>query len=315
VIHALHHLGALAIAAAAVPALRSADWTHRSPRVAVVLWQATAFAAAAAAVGLSLTAGLHPYRRGIVPGLALFLGDLTGPAAMPPGVGLRNLVAVAAGLLLGTALCAALARATWSAALTRRRHRTLLTLLARHDARAGEAYVLDHPAAAAYCLPGRRPSIVLSAGALELLTAAQVRAVLAHERAHAAERHHLVLLPFVALRRIPGCRSAAAAVRLLIEMCADDRATRECARGDLADALERFAAAGHLGTPTGALAAAGRESGPPAGAGTDARLQVRIARLRGELRPSPVVARLALLAASLTLVATPLSLFALPWSP
>ena len=83
----------------------------------------------------------------------------------------------------------------------RRRHRALLSLLAHGDPKVPGALVVDYPAAAAYCVPGLRSRIVISAGALDLLDQAELAAVLAHERAHLRERHDLVLLPFTALAR------------------------------------------------------------------------------------------------------------------
>ena len=106
----------------------------------------------------------------------------------------------------------------------------LLSLLAHGDPKVPGALVVDHPAAAAYCVPGLRSAIVISAGALDLLDQAELAAVLAHERAHLRDRHDLVLLPFTALLSAfrwsaqPAGRHGA--VALLVEMHADD-----CARG------------------------------------------------------------------------------------
>jgi Zn-dependent protease with chaperone function len=160
----------------------------------------------------------------------------------------------------------------------RRRHRALLALIARHGDEG--TLVLDHPAAAAYCLPGTFQSrVVVSAGTLELLDRAELAAVLAHERAHVRERHDLVLIPFASLRQIfPGFRLVARcmdAVELLIEMRADDRAKRHRHPRLLATALLRFAAARPAAAPSGALAA--HERGGP--------VMARVNRL---LDPAPV---------------------------
>ncbi len=95
----------------------------------------------------------------------------------------------------------------------RQRQRTLLSLLAHGDPKVPGALVVDHPAAAAYCLPGLRSAIVISAGALNLLNADELAAVLAHERAHLRERHDLVLLPFTALLRAFGWAGVARQAR------------------------------------------------------------------------------------------------------
>src|SRR5260370_1182733 len=55
------------------------------------------------------------------------------------------------------------------------------------------AVVLDAAQRVAYCVPGRRPTIVVTSAALAVLDPAQLPAVLAHERAHLAGRHHLLI--------------------------------------------------------------------------------------------------------------------------
>jgi Zn-dependent protease with chaperone function len=103
------------------------------------------------------------------------------------------------------------------------------------------AVVLDAPRAAAYCVPGRPGTIVLTSGALALLDPAQLAAVLAHERAHLAGRHHLL----IALTRglaavfpaVPLFTQGPQNVTRLAEMCADDAATRHSGRRILMAAL------------------------------------------------------------------------------
>ena len=113
---------------------------------------------------------------------------------------------------------------------TRRRHRDLLDLLATPWPAVPGAHVLDHPVPVAYCLPGLRSRLVLSAGVLDALEPAAVAAVLAHERAHLRERHDLVVLPFVAWGAtapfVRGMVCAQLAVAALVEMRADDVADR-----------------------------------------------------------------------------------------
>jgi Zn-dependent protease with chaperone function len=117
--------------------------------------------------------------------------------------------------------------------------------------------VIDAAAPVAYCLWGRPATIVLSSGALEVLDPAQLEAVLAHERAHLAGRHHLL----IALTR--GLAAAFPGVPLfgrgldhvarLSEMCADDSAARRSGRPALAGAL--LAMATGAAVPAGALGA------------------------------------------------------------
>jgi Zn-dependent protease with chaperone function len=105
----------------------------------------------------------------------------------------------------------------------------------------GAAVVLDAPQPAAYCVPGRPASIVLTSGALAVLSPAQLRAVLAHERAHLAGRHHLLISLTRALAAsfpgVPLLRHGAAEVARLAEMRADDAAARRAGRRVLVAAL------------------------------------------------------------------------------
>lgn len=67
---------------------------------------------------------------------------------------------------------------------------------------------MEHPSPAAYCLPGLRPRVVVTRGALSAPTGAEVAAVLGHERAHATGRHDLVVL--ARCRSVRGCGGAGA---------------------------------------------------------------------------------------------------------
>jgi Zn-dependent protease with chaperone function len=274
-----------AVAAGSIPAasaLASARWPGRSPAAAILLWQALGLGWGLAAVGA--LAGLGAGRRHAAvarAALAVAARVVRGAALGPRPSGLLadlRLASVAAGLLLLMLLCWVLVAASAVVLRARRRQRDLLSLLAHGDPKVPGALVVDHPAAAAYCVPGLRSRIVISAGTLELLDQAELAAVLAHERAHLRERHDLVLLPFTALLRAfrwsAVARRAEGAVALLLEMLADDHALRHRPASQLATALMRVGAAGSQ-VPSGALAADGAGGGEVA---------VRVARL---LRPAP----------------------------
>jgi bla regulator protein blaR1 len=147
----------------------------------------------------------------------------------------------------------------------------------------------------------------VSAGTLALLGPYELAAVLAHERAHARERHDLVLLPFTSLRRMfPQSRTVARtldAVELLIEMAADDRARRHRPAKELATALLRFASAGAAPTPAGTLGALGGDATSP--------ILVRVRRLL-DPTPLPRPMRGAMLAGATLVAAVPLILYAVP---
>jgi Zn-dependent protease with chaperone function len=246
--------------------LTSAGWTSRAPRIAILLWQSLGLTWGLASTGALLAYALEPYGRGVLSGLRAFIGSAisSGPGgAGYPGLrepyGLPRVAALVAGLTLLALLLVVLPTAGVGTLRARRRHRLVLSLIAREDPGVPGVRVLDHPGATAYCIPGLRSEVVISDGALKLLSADELAAVLAHEAAHTRERHDLVLLPFAALRgALPWVRvvgDAQAAVALLIEMAADDRARRRCSARRLATALLRFGTAGAVPTPQGALGA------------------------------------------------------------
>jgi Zn-dependent protease with chaperone function len=270
-------------------ALLRASWPRRSPAAAILLWQALGLSGGLAAVGALLAAGVGgrgTQRAGVLGGLTtlarrLAAGQVLDPH-QPPLLTLLRALMLTAGLALLTVLCCVLLMAFSGAIGARRRQRALLALLAHGDPKAPGALVIDYPAAAAYCLPGIRSQIVVSAGTLDLLAPAELAAVLAHERAHVRARHDLVLIPFTSLRRaFPRSRvitQAHQTVALLVEMMADDRALRVqglLAR-ELATALLRFGTAGTGCAPAGALAVA------------EGELTARVNRL---LAPPPPLSR------------------------
>lgn len=166
--------------------------------------------------------------------------------------------------------------------------------LCEHRDRAGILLrILDHPVAVAYCVPGvRHARVVVSRGLLNTLDATELDAVLAHEAAHVAGRHDLVIQPFVAWERtfpfLDPAREATAAVSLLVEMLADDAAARQTSRRSLARALAQLGGArapvpagalGIIDSPAAVLPALGsheptavgvRDSGPPGPGNPDA---------------------------------------------
>ena len=123
----------------------------------------------------------------------------------------------------------------------------------------GGAVMLDAPEPAAYCVPGRPATIVVTRGALAVLDRAQLTAVLAHERAHLAGRHHLLIALTRALTAclpaVPLFTEGPAEVARLAEMCADDAAARHTARRTLIAAL--LAMGTGTAVPAAALAATG----------------------------------------------------------
>jgi beta-lactamase regulating signal transducer with metallopeptidase domain len=302
-----HVLVLAAVAVGIVPAaavLASAHWPQRSPGPAILLWQSLGLSWGLAAVGALAGLGAVPDRYGIAGGALAGAGRVVRAAVLSakvPGLGnVARLVFFTAAACLLALLCWVLVAASAAVLLARRRHRTLLRLLAHGDPKVPGALVVDHPAAAAYCVPGLRSKIVVSAGTLDLLDQAELAAVLAHERAHVRARHDLVLLPFGALvRAFPRSRLVArahATVALLVEMLADDWALRQRPARELATALLRVGVFGACPAPSGALAAA------------DGEVATRVARLLEPPPHLPVPAQALICCAAATLVAVPVTL-------
>jgi Zn-dependent protease with chaperone function len=301
--YALHHAVLVIACPLVVPLLAHARWLRRVPHTAVLLWQALGLAWALAVVGLAFALGLAPYRLGVLPGLARAAADLTA-GRLADRLNPIQLGALGAGLALTAVLVGALVTCALDVLGARRRHRRLLALVARLCPEAPGALVLEHSAAAAYCLPGMRSQVVVSEGMLKLLDRDQLAAVLAHEHAHARARHDLVLLPFVALRRVLPrlglVAQAADAVALLVEMCADDLACRRHAVRSLATALVRVGTASNTAVPAGALGAA------------TSPLAARVQRLLAPPPPVPWAVGGLAVAVAATVLATPISLLVLP---
>jgi Zn-dependent protease with chaperone function len=226
---------ALVLAWPAPVLLARAGWPARHPAAGLVLWQ-----------GIGLSGGL-----------ALLTTELTVAAA---GRGGRWPVAVWAvltrptlswGLLAfgvtGAWLLFVLARSVLRVAAARRRHRYLLDLLARRSE--SDVDILAHTATVAYSVPGRRSRIVISQGASDALSAAELAAVIEHERAHLRQHHDVVIQPFLAWRHsFPFLATAAAALRSverLTEYLADDAAVARVGAEPLAAALAELAPADH----------------------------------------------------------------------
>ena len=289
-----------------VPALLArARWPRRDPLVALVCWQAVGLAGGLSMIGALLVHGLAPWGHSLPEaGWAV----LSGRAAAEPVRG-HHWVALTLAAVLAAELLGVLALSWVRTVRTRRRHRALLEVVVQPSAALPDARLLEHPAPVAFCIPGARPLLVLSSGMVAELDEAQLAAVVAHERAHLSERHHLLLLPFVAweaaLPVLPATARAHAAVRDLVEMRADDVALRSLpgtgARRTLAQAIVRAAeGAGGATVPGGALAVAGEA------------VRARVVRLLEPPAPLPAAARWAALTSAAALLLLPTVLLVLP---
>ena len=231
----------MVLTAVAPRAMARQEVFRRSPRAALLGWQAVSLAAVVSAVSAAPLA-VHV--------LALDGAGWAWWAAVPA--------------LLFSALV--LGRLLWSGhrvgtrlRAARREHRVLVDALG--EAVDDEVRVLAHPTPTAYCLPGLRRRVVLTEGTLRTLPGEELDAVLAHERAHLRARHDLVLEFFTVLHQSAPQRlqapEALREVRLLVEVLADRAARRRTGPVPLARALVALAGASHPETALAATADVG----------------------------------------------------------
>ena len=280
-----------------VPAmLARATWPTRAPRAAIVLWQSIALAAVLSA----FSAGIAIASRLFVPGpdgrpTATITSEI---AALGWPLWAAYVIVFAVTLVIGARLTYAVVQVAIATRRRRAHHRMVVDLVGKSQG--NHLRILDVAQPLAYCLPGVRSRVVVSEGALNALADNEMAAILTHERAHLRARHDLVLEMFTAVHaafpRFVRSAHALHAVRLLIELLADDAAVRAAGPTPLARALVACASGR---TPSGALAAGGPTT------------VLRVRRLSG--RPnSRVLAATAYLTAAAVLVVPTVAL-AVPW--
>ncbi|MFE3445669.1 M56 family metallopeptidase [Nocardia sp. NPDC059180] len=291
---------ALLLAGPAPALLARSKWTYRTPRAALVLWQAIALAAVLSAFG----SGLAIASELLVPGADG--RPTTSPTDEIDALGLPLWLAYvfvfALTLMVGARLIYASIRVGVHTRRRRARHRMLVDLLDQSgpERRAADIRVLAASEPIAYCLPGLRQRVVVSAGTLDNLDERELTAILSHERSHLRARHDLVLEAFTAAHeafpRFVRSKSALDSVKLLIELLADDSAVKVTGPKPLARAL---VACSKSSAPQGALAVGGPST------------LIRIQRLSGPLGDMRIAAAAYL--GSLAILVVPTLAVAIPW--
>jgi Zn-dependent protease with chaperone function len=293
--------------------LAQARWTQRAPLLGIVIYLAAAWSVVAAAGLAGLTLAVHATALGS--GLSQLIGACV--------IRLRDTYATPGGALvggLGLALAAAVAARTAVAAATHlravrrhaRQHAQAVRLVGRPEP-ALDAVLVEHPQAAAYCVAGPDPTVIVTTAALRALDPDQLAAVLAHERAHLAWHHHrLVALARIAqqlLPFLPLMREAAVQVARLVEMHADDTATAAHDTRTLATALVVLAERGGLapapavselvapglgatGLDAAGLSATGLSATGPGATGLTAAGAEALQRIQRMLSPAEPLSRL-----------------------
>lgn len=239
-------LSAVALTAAVpVPrALTRANWPERDPVVALWVWQclvATVLLCCLTALVLGAAAVFHTVREHVfapAPSAVTAAYDLSAAPVW----------AVACTMLLASG-------AAWTTAMlarelveTRRRRCQARAHLRERapdlpgglgSATRGPLLVLEDEYPDAWWMPGNPSQLIVTTGALHRLTGHQLDAVLAHERGHARARHDWLLHLSTALAtgfpRVPLFAHFCDQTHRLVELAADDTASRRC--GHLTTAL------------------------------------------------------------------------------
>ncbi|MBA2473399.1 MAG: M56 family metallopeptidase [Pseudonocardiales bacterium] len=234
-----------------------------APRLGVVAWLVAIGSVVGSWIIAVVFLAVELFRDADQPGHAVVSSCL---ATLREAAAGRAGVLVQIGLfLLATVAVAAVAVLVWrlSRSLLRARASThehaRMTRIAGRHIDGLEAVVLDAPQRVAYCVPGRPNTIVVTSAAVDALDARHLDAVLSHERAHLAGRHHLILALTrglaTILPRIQLVTIGAAEVARLLEMCADDAAARAHGPATVLGAL--LALSGAAPIPSSALGATG----------------------------------------------------------
>ncbi|GGQ27459.1 M56 family metallopeptidase [Streptomyces roseolilacinus] len=240
---ALLALGVL-VAVVAPRLLARADWPEREPIVALWVWQC-AVAAVLLSFALSMTfsaAASWQVVRGQV--------FATAPAAVVEAYALGALGPWSAALAVllacgGLWTGAMLTREVRDARAWRRRQRAELLvrspLLPGEETGSGPLVLLEGDRPDAWWLPGTRPQLIITTAALRRLKGRQLDAVLAHEQGHARARHDWLLYCAAALAsgfpRVPVFAAFRAEMHRLVELAADDSASKRFGRLTIALAL------------------------------------------------------------------------------
>ena len=244
--------------------LPAAVWVYRAPRLGIGTWYAVLASVGVALVTTAMEALMPlPGATSVWCTVAIWctdaMGGVHGPAA---GIAAR---VIATGIVVGAVMVGVrLARGSLVLWRTRCGHRDMLRLAGRTCSELA-ATVIEHAQPAAYVVPGRKGKVVVTSGALQHLSSAQLAAVLAHERAHASGHHQalrdVLAVVAAALPRAGVIATARDQVQRLTEIRADEVAAQQHSRADLAHALVTMASApGHGVVPAGMAAANGGDA-------------------------------------------------------
>jgi Zn-dependent protease with chaperone function len=234
-----------------------------APSAAVAVWLIVVVSVIASWVAAAAALAVHAARTWNQPdpmAVAACLAEVRSAAGGHSGSAMQIGLVVATLVLTGfvVVLASRAGRFLLGARARSRRHAESARIVGRHVVGV-DGLVVDAPQKMAYCLGGRPGTVVITSAAVAALDRQHMDAVLAHERAHLAGRHHLLLATIRALAAsLPQMRLfsvAHAEVARLLEMCADDSAARRHGTAPLLAAIVTLASPTTI--PSVALGATG----------------------------------------------------------
>lgn len=260
--HLLLFAGALATLAPSV--LGRARWAYRSPQLGIAAWYAVLAAVLSAVFAATAALLVLPYSGTAAVCVVAWRWCVQ---AARGDYGTAGQLAAAIMVLVTGALAGRLVVSGVGFVRTqrahRRRHLQMLRLAGRDAPELG-ATVVTCAEPAAYMVAGQHRRVVITTGAVAALRDEELAAVLAHERAHAAGRHDVLLNGVRVLRSafpwLPLFRLADQQLVRLVEMRADEVAAMHHRPINLARALVTMAGAASPPVPAGAVAATGGDA-------------------------------------------------------
>jgi hypothetical protein len=231
-------------AAVAPRVLTRSSWPDREPVLGLWAWQcvvAGVLLCCVLAMALCAAAGWQAVRAHVFAGAPHGVQAAYGMGAYEPASGVLAVLLACGGAWTG----AMLLREVREARLRRRTERAQLRVrsprLPGEEPGGERLVVLEGDRPDAWWLPGTDPQLVITTAALRRLNGRQLDAVLAHEQGHARARHDWLLHCSAALAggfpRVPVFAAFRDQVHRLVELAADDSASRRFGRLTIALAL------------------------------------------------------------------------------
>ncbi len=231
-------------AAVAPRVLTRSSWPDREPVLGLWAWQcvvAGVLLCCVLAMALCAAAGWQAVRAHVFAGAPHGVQAAYGMGTHEPASGVLAVLLACGGAWTG----AMLLREVREARLRRRTERARLRIrsprLPGEEPDGERLVVLEGDRPEAWWLPGTAAQLVITTAALRRLTGHQLDAVLAHEQGHARARHDWLLHCSAALAggfpRVPVFAAFRDQVHRLVELAADDAASRRFGRLTIALAL------------------------------------------------------------------------------